>query len=130
MGHVLKLLFAPIAIAALAAALPAAAEAGACKGRHCKERHYSDEPGVYRYVTAEKTLGSGTVTAPVRPGRWGDQVRLPGGTWVDCVYSCEGTLRHETVDFWDDMSHRTYSPGYFRFEYDVDTGHFYRRRDQ
>lgn len=127
MGHVLRIFLVQAAIAALTFGLTADADAGSC-GRHCKAKRYADEPGVYRYVTAEKTLGVGSVTAPVRPSRLGDQVRLPGGSWVYCEHSCEGTLRHETVDFWDDMDHKRNSPGYFRFEVDLDTGEVYRRR--
>lgn len=130
MGQVLKIVFAQAAVAALTFGLPAAADAGYCKHHHCKAERYADEPGVYRYVTAEKTMGVGIVTAPVRPSRLGDQVRLPGGTWVYCEGSCENTLRHQTVDFWDDMTNRRYSPGYFRFDFDVDTGQVYRKRYQ
>ena len=129
MGHVLKILCLQAVMAAMAFGSAGTADAGSCKGRHCKHR-YHGEPGVYRYVTAEKTMGTATVTAPVRPGRWGDEVRLPGGTWVDCGRSCENTLRHETVDFWDDQQARRNSPGYFRFEFDLDNGQFYRRRYQ
>ena len=130
MGHILKILFAQAVMVALTFAAAGTADAGSCKGRHCKAKRYHGEPGVYRYVTAEKTMGTATVTAPVRPGRWGDEVRLPGGTWVDCGRSCENTLRHETVDFWDDMQSRQNSPGYFRFELDLDNGQFYRKRYQ
>ena len=28
------------------------------------------------------------------------EVRLPGGTWIECGRSCADTLRRETVDFW------------------------------
>lgn len=128
MGQIIKILCVQAVMAAMTFGLASTADAGACKSRHCAAKRYSDEPGVYRYVTAEKTMGTARVTAPVRPGRWGDEVRLPGGTWVDCGRSCENTLRHETVDFWDDMTHRRNSPGYFRFEFDVDTGEFYRKR--
>ena len=130
MGHVLKILCLQAVMAAITLASASTADAGSCKGRHCKAKRYHGEPGVYRYVTAEKTMGTATVTAPVRPGRWGDEVRLPGGTWVDCGRSCENTLRHETVDFWDDMQSRQNSPGYFRFEFDLDNGQFYRKRYQ
>jgi hypothetical protein len=130
MGHVLKILAVQIALAAVTLSFMPTADAGYCKGRHCKVKRHYDEPGVYRYVTAEKTTGTQTVTAPVRPGRWGDEVRLPGGTWIDCGRSCENTLRHETVDFWDDMTNKTNSPGYFRFEFDLDTGAVYRKRYQ
>lgn len=39
-------------------------------------------------------------SAPTRPGRFGSEVRLPGGTWISCAGSCKDTLRDETIDFW------------------------------
>lgn len=51
-------------------------------------------------VTAQSQFGQGTVTGPVRIGRFGREVRLPGGTWEACRRSCSETLRVETVDFW------------------------------
>ena len=39
-------------------------------------------------------------SAPVRAGRFGSEVRLPGGTWISCAGSCKDTLRDETIDFW------------------------------
>ena len=39
-------------------------------------------------------------SAPTRPGRFGPEVRLPGGTWISCAGSCKDTLRDETIDFW------------------------------
>ncbi len=51
-------------------------------------------------VVAESRFGNGTVSGPVRPARYGWEVRLPGGTWVACRRSCSETLRVETVDFW------------------------------
>ena len=52
-------------------------------------------------VTAESRYGSQTITAPVRNGAEGrGEVRLPGGTWIDCHISCRETLRRETIDFW------------------------------
>jgi hypothetical protein len=53
------------------------------------------------YVTAESRFGNGIVSGPVRPARYGWEVRLPGGTWVGCRRSCSETLRVETVDFWE-----------------------------
>lgn len=53
------------------------------------------------YVTAESRFGNGSVSGPVRPARYGWEVRLPGGTWVGCRRSCSETLRVETVDFWE-----------------------------
>ncbi|MEQ1578908.1 MAG: hypothetical protein ABL894_14840 [Hyphomicrobium sp.] len=71
-------------------------------GSHAAEagwRHRNqDEPGV---VTAQSRHGNGAVTGPVRAGRTGFEVRLPGGTWTACRRSCSETLRVETVDFWE-----------------------------
>jgi hypothetical protein len=52
-------------------------------------------------VVAESRFGHGTVSAPVRAARHGREVRLPGGTWIDCGRSCSETLRTESVDFWE-----------------------------
>ena len=55
----------------------------------------------YGVVTAESRYGPATITAPVRNGPQGRlEVRLPGGTWIECRRSCSNTLRQETVDFW------------------------------
>jgi hypothetical protein len=53
------------------------------------------------YVVAESRYGNGTVSGPVRPSRFGYDVRLPGGTWVGCRRSCAETLRVETVDVFE-----------------------------
>jgi hypothetical protein len=53
------------------------------------------------YVTGCSIYGKGCVSAPTRPGRFGAEVRLPGGTWISCKQDCPSTLRDETVDFWD-----------------------------
>lgn len=128
MGHVFKSILGVAAVSALAFGFAAPAEAG-CKGRNCKQERYGDEAGAYGYVTAKATFGGKTVTAPVRPGRWGEQVRTPGGSWVDCETSCEYTLRRLTVDFWDSQSNQYYvSPGYFRYDFDLDTYSLHRRR--
>ena len=70
------------------------------------------------YVTAESHWGNGRVSGPVRQGRNGLEVRLPGGSWVECVRTCSETLRKETVDYW--QAHGNHAPdtgpGYFRFE--------------
>ena len=52
-------------------------------------------------VVAESRFGHGTVSGPVRAARHGREVRLPGGTWIDCGRSCSETLRTESVDFWE-----------------------------
>ena len=71
------------------------------------------------YVTAESRYGGGTVTAPVRPGPRGrSQVRLPGGTWIDCQQTCSDTLRRETVDFWQSRGpFGPDGPGYLHFRF-------------
>ena len=52
-------------------------------------------------VTAESRYGPATISAPVRrAGGYRLEVRLPGGSWVDCHRSCADTLRRETIDFW------------------------------
>jgi hypothetical protein len=128
-GHLAKLIFGLAALSAATLVFTSSAEAGKpCKGRICRHAPYPGERGIIGYVTAEATFGGKTVTAPVRPGRWSDQVRLPGGTWVDCEITCEYTLRRNTVDFWDSQGNRNFvSPGYFRFDLDLDTGRVTRR---
>ena len=54
--------------------------------------------------------GKGCVSAPVRPGRWGLEVRLPGGSWIDCRQDCRRTLREETIDFFETLNERSPSP--------------------
>lgn len=65
-------------------------------------------PGLVGYVTADSRYGGQSVSGPVRRGRQGRlEVRLPGGTWLECGRSCSDTLRRETVDFW-----RNHGPGW------------------
>ena len=70
-------------------------------------------------VTAESRYGGATVSGPVRQAANNRlEVRLPGGTWVDCHQSCRDTLRRETVDFWQNhgagpRDAGTDGPGYF-----------------
>lgn len=55
-------------------------------------------------VVAESHYGHGRAIGAVRPGgRGGWQVRLPGGTWVDCGRSCTDTLRRQSVDLWENI---------------------------
>lgn len=53
------------------------------------------------YVTAISQYGNGTLTAPVRPARYGYEVRLPGGVWIYCAGGCAETLRREKLDYWE-----------------------------
>jgi hypothetical protein len=57
-------------------------------------------------VTACSRYGNGCYTAPTRVGRFGSEMRLKGGTWIDCKGSCQDTLREETIDFWDTQRER------------------------
>jgi len=52
------------------------------------------------WITAQSRYGKGSISAPTRPGQWGPEVRLPGGTWISCKLDCKNTLRAETIDFW------------------------------
>jgi hypothetical protein len=58
--------------------------------------------GIVGEVTAQSRYGNPqTVTGPVRRnGKDRLEVRLPGGTWIECTRSCSETLRRQTVDFW------------------------------
>jgi hypothetical protein len=126
-GHIMKSLLGLAGVSAAAVmAFAGAAEAGKCRGRHCGPAPYAEE-GAYRYVRAEATIGGKTVIGPVRAGEWGDQVRTPAGNWYDCEITCEYTLRRLTVDFWEGQGKRSVSPGYFRYDIDLDTGEVRRR---
>ncbi len=78
------------------------------------------DPG-YGSVTAESRYGTRTVTGAVRTGSNGRlEVRLPGGTWLECGRSCRETLRRETVDFWEERGRPgtgSDGPGYLRFRF-------------
>jgi hypothetical protein len=75
----------------------------------------------YVYVTAESRYSGASITAPVRVGPRGRlEVRLPGGTWLECGRSCSDTLRRETVDFWKDRGYPRAGgdgPGYLHFKF-------------
>lgn len=42
-------------------------------------------------------------TGKVRKTAYGNQVQLPGGTWIDCAGDCSRQLRKKTVDFWQEQ---------------------------
>lgn len=57
--------------------------------------------GAYPEVTVQSEIyPSQTISGAVRRGPRGDEVRLPGGTWVPCGFNCYFTLRNATIDFW------------------------------
>jgi hypothetical protein len=63
-------------------------------------------------ITAYSHYGNGQISSVVRPGRYGWQVRLPGGAWTDCRRSCEETLRVQTVDIFGDGDSSLTNGGY------------------
>jgi hypothetical protein len=70
--------------------------------------HY--KPG--EVITAYSHYGNGSIQSVVRPGRFGWQVQLPGGSWTGCRRSCEETLRVQTVDIFGDGDNSLTSGGY------------------
>jgi hypothetical protein len=79
-------------------------------------------PGVIGYVTADSRYGGQSITGPVRRGPLGRfEVRLPGGTWLECGRSCAETLRRQTVDFWQNHGREAGGspdgPGYLQFRW-------------
>ncbi len=71
------------------------------------------------HVVAESRWGHGSVSGPVRRGRNGWEVRMPGGTWLECKRSCSETLRLATVDFWETQGRSPLDggPNYFTFDF-------------
>jgi hypothetical protein len=51
--------------------------------------------------------GKGCITGAVRRGRFDNEVRLPGGTWIGCKLDCKETLREESVDFFETLRERS-----------------------
>ena len=78
----------------------------------------------YRFVYAEFWYGNRKVVAPVRHSPVGDdEVELPGGIWVPCQFSCEVTLRKQTLDYLESQgagSGSEVTPGYPRADSYVD----------
>jgi hypothetical protein len=75
---------------------------------------------VYRYVYAEAWYGNQKIVAPVRRVGCCDQVQVPGGAWIDCVFSCEITIRKMRLDYWQDQGagyDNEHSPGYPRADF-------------
>jgi len=75
---------------------------------------------VYRYVYAEAWYGNQKIIAPVRRAGCCDQVQVPGGAWIDCVFTCEITLRKMRLDYWQDQGagySKELSPGYPRADF-------------
>jgi hypothetical protein len=103
---------------ALLALVATAADAQVRRDRHAAVPPRSGDG--YVWVTAESRWGNGTVRGPVRQGNHGRlEVRLPGGTWMECERVCSETLRTNTVDFWE--SHGNHAkdggPNYLSFQW-------------
>jgi hypothetical protein len=62
-------------------------------------------------IVACSRFGNGCYRAPVRQGKWGAEMRLKGGTWIDCRGDCRETLREETVDFWETQNDKAIAAG-------------------
>jgi hypothetical protein len=88
-----------LAVATFVTLIPASASWASGNGPVYRDK--GARGGIPPYVVAESRFGNGTVVGPVRPYRFGYQVRMPGGTWIDCRRSCSETLRVETIDFWE-----------------------------
>jgi hypothetical protein len=59
------------------------------------------QAGPYREITVQSDIyPSQTISGAVRLGARGEEVRLPGGTWVPCGFNCALTLKNQTIDFW------------------------------
>ena len=58
------------------------------------------DPAYPQITTPSQYDPSDSISGAVRRGPRGDEVRLPGGTWVPCGFNCYFTLRNATVDFW------------------------------
>ena len=85
-----------------ATALVASAFLAALAGPASAERwRRAGADAAYPHITSQSEYRpADTVTGAVRRGPRGDEVRLPGGTWVPCSFNCYFTLRNATVDFW------------------------------
>ena len=81
-----------LAVAGLAVTVLGSAEAEAQSRRTDEGRSQVSVCGTYNRACT---------SAPVRRGRNGYEIRLPGGSWIECRANCRDTLREETVDFWE-----------------------------
>ena len=64
----------------------------------------------YQWVTAVSNYSANTISGPTRPSQWGREVRLPGGSWIDCAGDCRDKLRETTIDFWFEQNNRGNNP--------------------
>jgi hypothetical protein len=90
----LRLALASVVTAGALASIPAAPASA---------ERWRGEPAdpTYPHITVPSQKdASESISGAVRSTPRGDEVRLPGGTWVPCGFNCYFTLRNATVDFW------------------------------
>ena len=97
-GNVAIMKAAHLTAIALAASASLAALAG--PARADRMRRAPVDPAYPHITSQSEYYPADTVTGAVRRGPRGDEVRLPGGTWVPCGFNCYFTFRNATVDFW------------------------------
>ncbi len=116
----MKRISTPLAALVVASGLTLGIDA-AVLGDASAQRFRDGEPArrAPDYVVAHSRWGHGSVSGPVRRGSNGWEVRMPGGTWIECKRSCSESLRLATVDFWETQgrSPPDGGPNYFRFDF-------------
>ena len=85
----------------LAAAVMVVCLAGSIVASALPATAASPRRGAEGSVQACSHRGHGCITVQVRQGQHGPEVRLPGGTWVDCAGDCRLTAVEQSIDFWD-----------------------------
>jgi hypothetical protein len=102
-----SIIWASVPVVAAVVALTAIPSLSEAYGRRLRTSY---EPG--QAIVAHSHYGNGSIRSVVRPARYGWQVRLPRGAWVDCRRSCEETLRVQTVDIFGDGDNSLAGGGY------------------
>lgn len=83
-------------------------------------KHHSKYGGYDRIKIVSRFSPNKYVIVPIRDGRYGDaEVRLPGGTWIDCERNCEWTVQKKYLDFWE-YQQSPFGPGYLRRKFYLD----------
>lgn len=59
---------------------------------------------------------SKSIVLPIRRARYGTEVRLPGGHWIDCAKNCEWTVQKYHLDRIR-YTQIPFGPGYIRFNF-------------
>ena len=109
----MRLFWRGMAILVLGSGFGVAAVSQAAAGLYFKRERWQNANG---YVVAKSWHGHGSIRARVRATSRGPQVKLPGGGWIYCAYSCKRTLRVNTIDLWENMGQENDGVGYLRFD--------------